>query len=178
MKCLATLLCLSVFTVPAFSQSENSKDSTLEIEGASLVLGMSKAQVFSELSNANLLISEAITNKSWFICSPIANNCNPPLGSFTLKDDQLIMITKRWAGDSGSVSDLLTALYGAVAALEAREMSQCRIKTKQEIEPTKDIRHILLTCSPHIQLDISLIKTPGGPFRNMIEEIVNLKPEE
>jgi hypothetical protein len=173
------LVLIVAFTIPAFSQSTKDQDRTLEISGARLTLGMNQSQVFSKLRDANLLISgpNAMGSQiSYFVCGPTTKDCDPALGSLTFKNDVLAAASKRWADNSRTISDLLTAFYGAAVDFENRGLSQCKIATTQQLTPNLEAKSVNLLCGPYKRLSVSLVKAPLNPYYNVIEEFVSLVP--
>jgi hypothetical protein len=166
---------------PVFSQSTQNQDRTLEINGARLTLGMDQSQVFAKLRDANLLIMDTgsqIAAPGGFICGSTDKNCSTVLGSFTFTDGRLSVITKRWADNSKTIPDLLTAFYGVAVDFENRGLGQCRIAAKQDLRPNIDSRSVNLFCGPYRRLSVSLNKTPSSPYIAMIEEVVSLIPQK
>ena len=174
---LIFVILAAVFIPPVFSQSTELRDRSLEISGARLTLGMDQAQAFAKLRDANLLITGPLTSGShlaYAICGSTDKNCDLVLGTITFRDGDIVTATKRWADNSKTISDFLTAFYGAATDFENRGLTQCRIVTKQELQPNQDSRIVNLFCGSFRYLSVSISKSPKTPQYVMIEEVLDL----
>lgn len=172
-------VCALIGSSSTFGQSTQNQDITLEIRGVQLALGMDFDAFLAKLSEAKLQAFDygsQVSTPGGFFCHSSDHNREVVLGTYALENGKVVMITKRWADNTKTAQDLLSAFYGIAADFQKRGINKCTIKARQHLEPHSEFKCVDLLCGPYRRLSLILGINNSQTTYPVIEEVLSLVP--
>jgi hypothetical protein len=130
---------------------------SIEVAGAKLHLGMTKAEVTEQLAGSQLT---KIDDRNWLI-GPV-EHAGPTL-QFT--NEHLNFVSREWTTYD---NDVTQALFGVVTALNGEGFSVCKVTADTKTDPTSTNQRVWISCGEKTALVMRL--TMAGKTYNIVEE--------
>lgn len=154
---------------------------SIQVEGATFRLGMSREQVRSECQKYSVIFKENYDNDR-IVTGP--EEKETWYASVTFKENRLTEVEKYWTPDNlpETAVGITSALYGATKSA-TRDTSNCITSTYEEISPAQDYRHTRISCVKtgyyrRVTVFIKIFHFSGGDMQHtsVIEAIEVLPP--
>jgi len=151
---------LSVVFVLQINYQQPDKGS-IEIGGATLHLGMTKATISEKLRGVEIMRNDK--DDFWFVGPP-------PSQSIQFTNGKLSYAGRNWTTYD---NDIAQTLHGAVNHFNREGYSQCRVEADSKDEPGNTLQRIWIRCGEKSIL-IARMSFAGGKAYNTVEEMLGV----